>query len=196
MNKLKGEFDALRSWAEASDEEAAEEHLSSEIEHHVKSRTYHFQVHTVAECRAHGCSILVVVYMVYWNSYAVFNDNRQLRIPLPLTKRLVVVVYVMLIIKHALACVMCHGTGGHGGRDGKLDPRAGTRTAATRRLGSRPAHRNPAEARGHEHGLAGALLCARRHRADAEVSSLSLSLSLSSSPLRLSSLCPTPPSRR
>jgi len=27
------------------------------------------------------------IYIVYWNSYAVFNDNRQLRIPLPLTKR-------------------------------------------------------------------------------------------------------------
>jgi len=30
---------------------------------------------------------LLCIYIVYWNSYAVFNDNRQLRIPLPLTKR-------------------------------------------------------------------------------------------------------------
>jgi len=27
------------------------------------------------------------LYIVYWNSYAVFNDYRQLRISLPLTKR-------------------------------------------------------------------------------------------------------------
>ena len=26
-------------------------------------------------------------YMIYWNSYAAFNDYRQLRIPLPLTSR-------------------------------------------------------------------------------------------------------------
>ena len=30
---------------------------------------------------------IVHIYIVYWNSYAVFNDYRQLRIPLPLTKR-------------------------------------------------------------------------------------------------------------
>jgi len=31
--------------------------------------------------------IYIYTYIVYWNSYAVFIDNRQLRIPLPLTKR-------------------------------------------------------------------------------------------------------------
>jgi hypothetical protein len=30
--------------------------------------------------------VSLYTYIVYWNSYAVFNDYRQLRIPLPLTK--------------------------------------------------------------------------------------------------------------
>ena len=29
----------------------------------------------------------IELYVVYWNSYPVFNDYRQLRIPLPLTHR-------------------------------------------------------------------------------------------------------------
>jgi len=29
----------------------------------------------------------VNIYIVYWNSFAVFNDYRQLQIPLPLTKQ-------------------------------------------------------------------------------------------------------------
>jgi len=67
-------------------------------------------------------------YIVYWNSYAVFNDNRQLRIPLPLTKR-------QMMLANDVG-VLCPAAGSCGGACSRPE-------AAAVRIGSLIEPRNP-----------------------------------------------------
>jgi len=69
--------------------EVVHNHSHKEVEHDVVRQDQHRQKEGGGSpLMPNTCMVRTPrIYIVYWNLYAVFNDYRQLRIPLPLTKR-------------------------------------------------------------------------------------------------------------